>query len=379
MKVLLVGEYSRLHNSLKEGLKELGHDVTIMASGDGFKNYPVDIKITHSFQKKAFERINSLIFRLFKIHLSSLELRYKAIKKVKTLKHFDVVQLINESSLKALPKHEEQFVEQLLTKTKKIFLLACGEDYTANKYLLEGKPRYSFMTPYLKDNTLKKTYQFQFYCVSEAHKKLHDYLMTKVRGIIASDLDYHLPYLKKPKYLGLIPNPINIDKINYIAPKIDGKIKIFHGVNKDSAHKKGNHYFFEALNIVAEKYADKIDIITVYSLPYNVYIEKYNSCHILLDQVYAYDQGYNALEAMAKGKVVFTGAEKEWLDHYGLKEDTVAINALPNAAEIAKKLEWLIQHPDKILAISKNARDFIEKHHNYKTVAKQYVDAWSNN
>jgi hypothetical protein len=30
------------------------------------------------------------------------------------------------------------------------------------------------------------------------------------------------------------------------------------------------------------------------------YINSYNKAHILLDQVYAYDQGYNALEAMAK-------------------------------------------------------------------------------
>jgi len=36
--------------------------------------------------------------------------------------------------------------------------------------------------------------------------------------------------------------------------------------------------------------------------------------------VYAYDQGFNALEAMAKGKVVFTGAEKEWLELYNLEE-----------------------------------------------------------
>ena len=30
MKVLLVGEYSRLHNSLKEGLQKLGHEVFIV-------------------------------------------------------------------------------------------------------------------------------------------------------------------------------------------------------------------------------------------------------------------------------------------------------------------------------------------------------------
>ena len=37
MKILLVGEYSRLHNSLKEGLEKLGHDVTLVGKQDGFK------------------------------------------------------------------------------------------------------------------------------------------------------------------------------------------------------------------------------------------------------------------------------------------------------------------------------------------------------
>ena len=58
-------------------------------------------------------------------------------------------------------------------------------------------------------------------------------------------------------------------------------------------------------------------------------MKAYNSAHILLDMVYAYDQGYNALEAMAKGKVVFTGAEREWLEYYNIEEDQVVINAFP--------------------------------------------------
>ena len=45
MKILLIGEYSRLHNSLKEGLESLNHEVTIVGTGDKFKNFPVDISI----------------------------------------------------------------------------------------------------------------------------------------------------------------------------------------------------------------------------------------------------------------------------------------------------------------------------------------------
>ncbi|UPT69758.1 MAG: hypothetical protein M0D53_11415 [Flavobacterium sp. JAD_PAG50586_2] len=45
MKILLIGEYSRLHNSLKEGLQKLGHDVTILGFKDGFKDYSVDFPL----------------------------------------------------------------------------------------------------------------------------------------------------------------------------------------------------------------------------------------------------------------------------------------------------------------------------------------------
>ena len=87
-------------------------------------------------------------------------------------------------------------------------------------------------------------------------------------------------------------------------------------------------------------------------------------------------QGYNALEAMAKGKVVFTGAEKEWLDYYELKEDSIAINALPDVNYLAKKLSILIDNPEKIESISLNARKFMEEQHGYQNIARIYEDKW---
>ena len=46
MKILLVGEYSNLHNSLKEGLQQLGHSVSINGLNDGFKDYAIDFRNT---------------------------------------------------------------------------------------------------------------------------------------------------------------------------------------------------------------------------------------------------------------------------------------------------------------------------------------------
>jgi len=192
-------------------------------------------------------------------------------------------------------------------------------------------------------------------------------------------MDYEIPLLGHSKYLGMVPNPINCDGVQFIPPKIGDKIVIFHGINRSNYFKKGNYIFEEALVIVQKKYAEKVDIIIVENLPYHEYINKYNQAHIVLDQVFAYDQGFNALEAMAKGKVVFTGAEKEWLDYYNLTENTVAINALPDAQSIADKLEWLILHPEKIIEIAISARQFIEDEHNYIESAKGYLEKWSSN
>src|SRR5690606_2870196 len=157
-----------------------------------------------------------------------------------------------------------------------------------------------------------------------------------------------------------------------------GKIVIFLGINRNARYKKGIPYFEKALERIRQRYPDKVEVVVVENLPYAEYINAYNRCHILLDQIYAYDQGYNALEAMAKGKVVFTGAEKEFLEHYGLKEDQVAINTLPDVDYLVEKLSQLVENPQKIIEISENAKEFIQREHNYIKIAQKYLNTWSN-
>ncbi|WP_298902683.1 glycosyltransferase [uncultured Psychroserpens sp.] len=379
MRILLVGEYSRLHNSLKEGLTKLGHDVVIVGNGDGFKNYPVDIFVDHSFHKPLLKKLKVAFYKLTSIDLGSIEVYLKALYHFKKMKGFDVVQLINESPLVIQAKYEKRFIKRLLKHNKKLFLLSCGIDHQCMTFMMEGKFRYSIMSPYLADESLHKLYKFQLQYLNPEFTNLHHFIYKHANGVIATDMDYHLPLLGHSKYLGLIPNAINTEKIKCIPFSIDGKIKIFHGVNKSAVVKKGNKYFEEALKIIEQKYPDKVEIKTTYSIPYEQYIKLYAECHILLDQAYGYDQGYNALEAMAKGKVVFTGAEKEWLDYYGLEKNKVAINAKPEVDSLVKNLEWLITNPEQIISISNNARAFIEKEHNYINIAGKYVDIWNKN
>lgn len=378
MKILLIGEYSRLHNSLKEGLVKNGHEVLLVGSGDGFKKYPVDVNIGPRSKEIPFLFfLIKAFYKVFKVDLSKIEVAFRFYWLLPKLSGYDVVQLINEDTIKTFLKLQIWFLKKLVAQNKKLFLLSCGTDFISVSYAFNKKLKYSILTPYHNNHGLKKQYQYILRYISKSHYKLHAFLYQHIEGVIASDMDYHIPLKNHPKYLGLIPNPINVEKLTLPSLNTEGTIHIFHGINSENAIKKGNVFFEEALTIIEKKHPDKIHITTAKSLPYAEYIELYNNSHIVLDQIYSYDQGYNALEAMAKGKVVFTGAEQEWLDYYNLEADTVAINALPNVDYLVKKLEWLILNPEKIIEISKNARHFIEREHNYMASAKKYIEIWT--
>ena len=377
MKILLVGEYSRLHNSLKEGLRALGHQVVLMGDGDYFKNYPVDIKLRRRFQKGPARLLKNLIYRLSGFDLSSWLMLREALNHQDKLKGFDVVQLINESPLGIMPRHELRLINWLKNNNDKLIVLACGTDYISVKFAMDQNFRYAILEPLFKGKVSQKDYAPILKYLSKKHQALHNSVHELADGYISTDLDYHLPYSGLKKYLGLIPNPINVEDIKYTPQNEAKKPVIFHGVNTKNFYKKGSDYFDQALEIIKQERPGLCEIVRTEDLPYVTYMAQLAMSDIVLDQVLGYDQGYNALEAMAQGKVLLTCAEKEWRQHYNIPEHCVALNALPDAQKIASLLIELIDHPSQRVILGEQARNFIEKEHHYKKVAQKYLDVWS--
>lgn len=377
MKILLVGEYSRLHNSLKEGLLALGHDVSIVGSGDDFKNYPADFHFGATlFEKNLILKfINKVTRKILFLDFEKIERAIRFYLLLPKLQSFDVVQLINSDAISTYPLLEIKIFKKLFSQNKTAFLLICGEETPIVDVLLKNNLKSSVLTPWFENPNLKPLYDFTFKYISKNHRKLYGFVSQNCKAILTSDLDYKIPMEQTQFDCFFIPNPINVDKIAFIDNPIVDKINIFHGINHLSAIKKGNIYFEKALIVLKEKYKDRIEILVSRSLPYQEYINLYNKAHILLDQVYGYDQGYNALEAMAKGKVVFTGAETEFENYYNLQEK-VAINALPDVDYLVKELSFLIENPSEITKIGKNARLFIEQEHHYIAIAEKYLNVW---
>lgn len=380
MKVLLVGEYSRLHNSLKEGLEESGQEVFLAGMQDSFKNFSTDFNYDAKTTIKPIFKLPNKLFRaIFKKDLLVLERGIRFYLALPKFKNYDVVQLINQTPIQTFAWLEKRILKKLISQNKKVYLLSCGSDYISVSHAKQGKFRYSVFDVMKSDPTTQKYFKHTLRYLTPEMKNISEFLYENINGVIASDFDYVLPLQNHPKFLGLVPNPINLDKIQSEKLIIQDKIVIFLGINTNARLKKGIPYFEKALQIIKEKFSSSVEIIITEDLPYAEYINSYNKCHILLDQIYAYDQGYNALEAMAKGKVVFTGAETEFLKHYGLKEDEVAINSLPDVEYLVEKLSYLIQNPHRILEISEAAKLFVQKQHNHKRIAQKYIQIWEEN
>ena len=377
MEILLIGEYSRLHNSLKEGLAALGHEAHLLSTGDDFKDYPSDTKVSSILKNNFISKFTGkIIYKLFKFNIFQEEIYFKTKKIVKNMSDFDVIQFINQDPFNLPANKATKINDILFANNKKAFLLACGEDSYVIDYYARDYMRYSILTPLLLNPELEKDFEFSLKYIRPEYKKNYEHLIQEVQAIIPTDFDYAIPYASHPKASQLIPTPINIDKIKFKKLKIKERINIFHGINRGSYYKKGTPIVEEALKELQLKYPDKINIIYAENIPYNEYKNLYNDAHIFIDQLYSYDQGYNALEAMASGKCVITGFEKEDQEYYNM--NTPAINGAIDPKELFSQLEELILNPERIIEIGKNARQFVEEKHHYKKIAQEYLKLWQN-
>ncbi len=176
MKILLVGEYSRLHNSLKEGLNSLNLNVTIIGTGDNFKNFPVDLSISpmiiNSFPLLKF--LNKVFLKLFKCDLQLLEKGIRFYFFLPKLREYDIVQLINSNAIETYPFLSRILLKKLFSQNNKIALLVCGEETPIIDYLLKNEMKYSILSPLLTNTKLKYYYFYSLKYIQPNYRNIFD-------------------------------------------------------------------------------------------------------------------------------------------------------------------------------------------------------------
>ena len=379
MRILLIGDYSGLHSALKKGLIQHPkvREVVLLGDGDKFKDLEVDRSIRPQWTNSRWGTFfRKAIHKVFRWDIAELEKGWRAQQHFKQLKDFDVVQLINDRPIQTIARWEKYLLQQLFAQNNKVFLLSCGIDVHGLQYLTTHPEEVSLFQPVFANPNLQHHYAYVDVYRQKGVIQTQKMILSHCQGIIASDMDYVNPNKAHPKYLGLIPHPVVIREYRAVEQAHDGKICIFLGINRGNYHQKGIAFFEAALAQLQKKYPNQIEICIVEQLPYAAYQQAQEKATIVLDQVFSKDQGYNALEAMAKGKVVFTGANDAFLAHYNLQEGEVCIEAKPNVAYLVEQLSYLIENKALISAIGKRAQQFVREIHDCETIANQYVRLW---
>lgn len=374
MNILLVGEYSNVHWTLAEGLRTLGHHVTVVSDGDRWKDYPRDIDLRRRYMDDASrtKRLRGGIRYLFDL-----------VRIWPTLRGYDVVQLINPVFLDLKAERIWPFYQFLRKNNGRVFLGAFGIDHYWVKVGMDCKTfRYS-------DFNLGS--QLRHYPFAEemardwlhgAKGELNRRIAEDCDGIITGLYEYEMCY--RPFYAGknhFIPFPINLSSVTPVSTLNSpfSTLNFFIGIQRSRSSYKGTDIMLAALErLQADFGQERMNIVKAESVPFVLYQEMMNSSHILLDQLYSYTPAMNALLAMAKGLIVVGGGEEEQYELLGEKELRPVINVQPSEQDVYNQIaKRLLSGHENIHQLQLDSIEYIRRHHDYVKVAQRYVDVWS--
>lgn len=363
MRILLIGDYSRLHYTLAEGLRALGHEAIVASDGDGWKNYPRDIDLTRK-SSSIIDTARSLT---------------SVLNKFSKFKGYDVVQIMNPCFTTQTVRVNEYLFNRLKKNNKKVFLGAFGDDsYWVRACLSDKILKYSEFFVNHKSTELKFNKKLVAKWINSRREVANKKMAREANGIIACLYEYYRSY--EPEFadkLTYIPLPVNTDVLIFSPiEEIPEKINFFIGIDKDRTEYKGTDIMDKALTRIAQNYPDQVIVSSAESVNYDKYKQLMQPAHVVLDQLYSHTPAMNALLAMAQGKVLVGGGEPEIYDLMGEYDLRPVVNVFPSEEDVYNKLEDLILHKEKLLTLSRLGKAFVEKNHNYKIVAQQYIEYW---
>ena len=357
MRILLLGEYSNVHATLAEGLRTLGHQVTVASNGDFWKNYPRDIDLSRKEGK-----------------LGGLKLLAKVCAQLPQWRGYDVVQFINPIFLELKANHILPIYKYLRKHNKKMVLCAMGMDWYWVHECTYRKPlRYSDFNIGDKVRTDEPAVREQRDWLGTAKEQLNKYIAADCDHIIAGlyeDYVCYEPYFKEKTHF--IPLPIKAESNLSPHASHPSTIKVFIGISKGRSAYKGTDIMLRAAEDVLRAHPDKMQLIKAEGVPFAEYQKLMDGSDAILDQLYSYTPSMNPLLAMSKGIICIGGGEPENYEILGENELRPIINVQPTYESVRDELEQLIINPSHINELKHQSIEYVRRHHDYIKVAKQY-------
>lgn len=361
MRILLFGNPSMYHSNLAKGLRELGHEVRLISSRFGWRQFPVD-----DIQLERRQDING--------KLALVDYLFKALPVLRKCKGYDIVEVHHPMFLDLRGTMMKSFYRYIRKHNKRFVMCSVGDDFnTLNQIINHDVLRYS-------EQKINGKVQD-----AEDVKSMRDlYLEGECVPYckhVAKDCDAIVPVLYEywacynnvyPEKNHFIPLPVVMPEECPKDFSIGEKVKFFIGLQRERMHVKGTDVMLKAVEDIARDYPELCELQVVENVPYKEYERIMNGSDIILDQLYSYTPSMNSLLAMSKGIVVVGGGEPENYEIIGEKGLRPIINVLPTYQSVYEELKELIHHKERIPELKRQSVEYVRRHHDYRKVAKQY-------
>ena len=356
MKILLLGEYSRVHTTLAAGLKCRGHQVTVCSNGDFWKNYPRDIDVSRTNGRWGGIQLLGRIARIFP-----------------QLCGYDIVQLINPLFFELRAERLFLLYKLLRRYNKRIVLGGFGMDYYwVHENITRMPLRYSDFNIGSKLRNDKEAIRYTQDWCGTAKEKLNRLIADDCDAIVTGLYEYWVCYQPVfPQKTSFIPYPIQPTMKPSDIPPHQGKLRLFLGINGNRSAYKGTDIMLKAATDIVARYPERVALKVAKSLAFNEYMQAMEGEEAILDQLYSYTPSMNPLEAMAKGIICIGGGEPESYEILQEKELHPIINVAPFYESVYNELEQLVIHPERITPLRRQSIQYIMRHHDYLKVSAQ--------
>jgi len=368
MKILLLGEYSNVHNTLAQGLRSIGQEVCVASDGDDWKNYPRDIDLYRNPSRR-------------------LNFAGRLLKALPKMRGYDIVQIINPMFLELKAEHIFSIYKYLRRHNGKIVLGAFGMDYYWVSINSNIRPlRYS---DFNFGETIRTDPEAEIHrkeWIGTTKERLNRMIAGDCDGIVAGLYEYWATYREitdvgrngKPirDKMTFIPFPIVLpDRPNLLFS--GGPVRLFVGISRNRSAYKGTDIMLRAARDVRSVHPKKVEINIAEGVSFEQYNKMMDGSDAILDQLYSYTPSMNSLLAMSKGIINIGGGEPENYSILGENNLRPIVNVKPNYDSVYSKIEELITSPEAIPELKRQSVEYIRRHHDYIKVASEYLDFYN--
>lgn len=362
MRILLIGEASFVHNTLKDGLVALGHKVTTMSDGNGWHDAPRDIDLRRDLRWGK---------------LSGLKVVWQLLRHFPQLYGNDIVQIHNYQFVPLMYRWNTLMLRFLKIVNRRVVKGCFGDDPQIFRRQALGIPAYSdtFWNGRLQNAELHRgrIAEVTLYGAEESWRKTTDIADALVACLYEYWLDYNEPpFAGKLHY---IPLPMALPSSADVRVKgRGGVIKVLVGRQPKREFMKGAMKIAAFVEDIARRYPGRVDINYVEGVPYEEYLRMLDEADVLVDQLYSYTPSMNSLAAMARGTVVIGGGEEEYYEFIGERSLRPIINVRPDVADGVNiaAIEKALFTEGNLERLSQESVEFVRKYHDSHRVAAQY-------